>query len=210
MRFIPSFVLLHPIIHSSSASRLPKNSSETQILNSIYEFPLINCKRFFILSVLCNWSSSFIETNFLKSFCSNLPSYERVAIFYRVSFQIRQRIQLKLEILSHNASPFEVSCFVIFWLFTIAVKQHFLTFCCFAIRRRRSRAGIMGRKWISGRAKKKKLIFCCCSNVQFTKNRVYWPLTLSWNTFIVSFKHIQPTSQSFKYFFVLLCSFSFV
>lgn len=101
-----------------------------------------------------------------------------------------------------------LSCFVIFWLFTIAVKQHFLTFCCFAIRRRRSRAGIMGRKWILGRSEEEKtdflLLFKCAI---YKKNRIYWPLTLSWNTFIVSFKHIQPTSQFFKYFFCSVVQF---
>lgn len=92
------------------------------------------------------------------------------------------------------------SCFVIFGYLPLQLNNISWLFAALRYGEEEAVRESWAENEFWGEAKKKKLIFCCCSNVQFTKNRIYWPLTLSRNTFIVSFKHIQPTSQFFKYF----------
>ena len=93
-----------------------------------------------------------------------------------------------------------------FLAISIAVEQHF----CWLMAKKKPRRGrTMGRKWISGRrGKKQKLIFCCCSNVQFTKKSTgHWPYHE--NTFIVSrcFASYTANIPVFKYIF-LRCAVS--
>lgn len=133
-----------------------------------------------------------------------------VAVFYCVlcflSIQIRLRIQLTrwflvagsfFATLSHNASR---SFRLLFWLFSFAVEQHFLSWL---LGKKKSKTG---REWISGREtkqKKQKLIFCCRSNVQFTK-KVYWAVDLIMKThlsLVAVLPHTQPTSQFLNTFF---------
>lgn len=101
----------------------------------------------------------------------------------------------------------------LFWLFTIAVKQHFLTFCCHP---REEEAANHGQKMNFGakenqraseRARRKNWFSVAVQMCNLQKSTGHWPYHE--NTFIVScFASNTTNIPVFKYFFPFCCAVS--